>query len=118
MTSIRIAYNDRLTNPGDPDDDLAFGPNGALVLDEFVADDATTHSEAMDEACWWIAVYLKDGWSYRIHCGVMDYAGLDDKSRFPAFSYIDEVNFPIPQACREQPPAKPLTPSPSDDAAR
>ena len=46
------------------------GPDGAEVLDEFVATNSDIHFECMDNGSWWIGVKTPDGRSFAVNLGV------------------------------------------------
>lgn len=89
MSGLRIQYNTDIRTPTGPDDPTCYNANGLPILDEFVADDAMVHFEAMDTAGWWIGIRLKDGRYFHLRFGV-DYDQADEAGRARPYAYLDE----------------------------
>lgn len=45
---------------------------GRTEFDEFIADNATVHFEAMGDSQFWIGITLTDGRSWAINCGAVN----------------------------------------------
>jgi hypothetical protein len=62
--------HDRVDKPNEHIEFRYYTDDGADVLDDFVATNASIHFECMDNGSWWMGIQTPDGRSFAVNVGV------------------------------------------------